>query len=228
MTGHLLFNSLYNIPSPNSRPYPRKREIEHRKMKIPSRRKLAAIALIVAGIVAVGVPFFLMHSASPQGTSPSPTTTSGNNNGGSSSSTTSNLHGGTPGSTTCTQDCSTTGSGSDSNSGSGSGSGGSGGNSCSDSKSHGSGSGDESSDVKAGGKDNDNGKQNGNAFRVLKNQLDTTIALAKSMGVHNSAFHQQHDTKTDNHTIHDPEGAAHDSDNDDQPCTSTADANEQD
>ena len=185
-------------------------------MKIPSRRKLGAIALIVAGIVAVGVPFFLLHSASPQGTSPSPTTTSGNNNGGSSSSTASNLHGGNPGSSTCTQDCSTTGSGSNTNSGSG----GSGSNSCSDNKSKHSGSGDESSDVKAAG--------NGNAYGMLKNQLDTTVALVKSMGVHDSAFHQHHDTKTDNHTVHDPEGVGHDSDNDDQHCTSTADSSEQD
>src|SRR5690349_21935091 len=47
-------------------------------MIIPSRRKLGAAALIIAGIGAFLVPF-LLHSPSTQGTSPTPTTP---NNGG--------------------------------------------------------------------------------------------------------------------------------------------------
>jgi len=50
-------------------------------MNIPSRRRLGAAALIVAGISAFLVPF-LLHSPSIQGTSPSPTTTTGGDNGG--------------------------------------------------------------------------------------------------------------------------------------------------
>src|ERR1700745_2400684 len=41
-------------------------------MKIPSRRKLGAAALIIAGLVAVAVPFMLLHGTTPQGTSPNP------------------------------------------------------------------------------------------------------------------------------------------------------------
>jgi len=47
-------------------------------MIIPSKRKLGAAALIIAGIGAFLVPF-LVHSPSTQGTSPAPTTP---NNGG--------------------------------------------------------------------------------------------------------------------------------------------------
>ncbi len=58
--------------------------------------------------------------------------------------------------------------------------------------------------------DKGNGKDNGNAFGVVKNKLDTTLALMKSMGKSNPAFHLHHDTDTDNDkshgskSIHDP------------------------
>ena len=46
--------------------------------------------------------------------------------------------------------------------------------------------------------DKGNGKDNGNAFGVVKNKLDTIVALMKSMGKSNPAFHLHHDTDTDN------------------------------
>src|SRR5439155_25195831 len=55
-------------------------------MNIPSRRRLGAAALIVSGIGAFLVPF-LLHSPSPQGTSPSPPTPGGNGVGGTSPTT---------------------------------------------------------------------------------------------------------------------------------------------
>src|SRR5437899_2272934 len=45
--------------------------------------------------------------------------------------------------------------------------------------------------------DKGNGKDNGNAYGVVKNKLDTTVALMKSMGKSNPAFHLHHDTDTD-------------------------------
>lgn len=207
MVGQHLFNSLYNIPSPKQAPHTQEREIEDRKMNIPSRRKLGAIALILAGIAAVGVPLYLWHSTSPQSTSPNPGTTSGNNNGGSNAGNTN----------------------SNTNTNTNSGSGGSTSNPCSESKSHGShdsDSSDPSTNTKANGKDN--GKHNGNAHGLIAKQMDTTVALVKSMGTHNSAFHQHHDTKTDNDTVHDPQGAGHDSNDHDSSCDSAEESNEQD
>src|SRR5213593_2582979 len=72
-------------------------------MIVPSRRKLGAAALIIAGIGAFLVPF-LLHSPSTQGTSPTPTTP---NNGGKNPTTPSGS--GTPtvspsGSGTCSED----------------------------------------------------------------------------------------------------------------------------
>src|SRR5947199_2917789 len=55
-------------------------------MNIPSRRRLGAAALIVSGIGAFLVPF-LLHSPSPQGTSPSPPTPGGNGGGGTTPTT---------------------------------------------------------------------------------------------------------------------------------------------
>ena len=58
--------------------------------------------------------------------------------------------------------------------------------------------------------DKGNGKDNGNAYGVVKNKLDTTVALMKSMGKSNPAFHLHHDTDTGNgkahgsKSIHDP------------------------
>ena len=66
-----MYNSLNNI----ARPVRTVRNIGRKEdnMMIPSRRKLGAAALIIAGIGAFLVPF-LLHSPSPQGTS--------SNNGG--------------------------------------------------------------------------------------------------------------------------------------------------
>jgi len=50
--------------------------------------------------------------------------------------------------------------------------------------------------------DKGNGKDNGNAYGVVKNKLDTTVALMKSMGKSNPAFHLHHDTDTDNDKAH--------------------------
>ena len=50
--------------------------------------------------------------------------------------------------------------------------------------------------------DKGNGKDNGNAFGVVKNKLDATVALMKSMGKSNPAFHLHHDTDTDNDKAH--------------------------
>ena len=178
-------------------------------MNIPSRRRLGAIALILAGIAAVGVPLYLWHSASPQGTSPNPGTTSGNNNGGSTAGTTN------PNTNT--------------NTNSNSGSGGSTSSTCSESKSnssHDSDSSDPSTQTTPTGKGN--GKHNGNAYGLIAKQMDTTVALVKSMGTHNSAFHQHHDTKTDNDTVHDHQGASHDSSDHDSSCASAEESNEQD
>jgi len=77
----------------------------------------------------------------------------------------------------------TTPSGSSDNSGSGS--------SCGEAKSH-----------DPNPHDKGNGKDNGNAFGVVKNKLDTTVALMKSMGKSNPAFHLHHDTDTDNDKAH--------------------------
>ena len=178
-------------------------------MNIPSRRRLGAIALILAGIAAVGVPLYLWHSASPQGTSPNPGTTGGNNNGGSTAGTTN------PNTNTDTN--------------SNSGSGGSTSSTCSESKSnssHDSDSSDPSTQTSTAGKDN--GKHNGNAYGLIAKQMDTTVALVKSMGTHNSAFHQHHDTKTDNDTVHDHQGPGHDSSDHDSSCASVEESNEQD
>lgn len=183
-------------------------------MNIPSRRRLGAIALIIAGIAAVGVPLYLWHSTSPQGTSPNPGTTSGNNNSGSNA-----------GNTNPNTNTNSNGNGGSTNSGSG----GSTSNSCSESKSNGShdsDSSDPSTQTSTGGKDN--GKHNGNAYGLIAKQMDTTVALVKSMGTHNSAFHQHHETKTDNDTVHDPQGAGHDASDHDSSCASAEESNEQD
>ncbi|HVH15661.1 MAG TPA: hypothetical protein VNA15_08095 [Candidatus Angelobacter sp.] len=128
-------------------------------MMIPSRRKLGAAALIIAGIGAFMVPF-LLHSPSTQGTS--------SNNGGTNPNNGS--HTTTPAPTTRTP---TTPTGR-----------------C---------SADKAKDPSPA--DNGEGKHNGNAWGVLKNQMDTTVAAVKAMGTHNAAFQLHHDTKTDNDTV---------------------------
>jgi len=159
-------------------------------MIIPSRRKLGAAALIIAGIGAFLVPF-LLHSPSTQGTSPTPTTP---DNGGKNP---------------------TTPSGSGSPTVSPSGSGGSTGT-CSE---------DKAKDPSPA--DNGEGKHKGNAYGVLAKQLDTTVALVKAMGTHNAAFHSQHDTKTDNDTVHAHQHASSESSNDhDSSCAEKEETNE--
>ena len=182
-------------------------------MNIPSRRKLGAIALILAGIAAVGVPLYVWHGATPQSTSPSPTTTSGNNNNGNGNTAGTNPNTNNHGQNTNTGD-------------NDDGSGGSGSNSCSEHKSHDSESNAHTTHTRANGRDND--QHNGNAFGQLAKQMDKTVALVKSMGSHNSAFHLHHDTNTDNDTVHDPQGAGHDSSDHDSSCASAEESNEQD
>jgi hypothetical protein len=75
----LVFNSLNNIPGREMTP-PKQRDRKTR-MILPSRRRIGAVALIVAGIGAFLVPF-LLHSPSSQGTSPTPPTPGGNGGGG--------------------------------------------------------------------------------------------------------------------------------------------------
>ena len=178
-------------------------------MNIPSRRRLGAIALILAGIAAVGVPLYLWHSTSAQGTSPNPGTTSGNNNGGSTAGNTN------PNTNTNKNDKhQNSNPGGPDNT-----------NSCTESK-HASHDSDPSGKTSTTGKDN--GKHNGNAYGLIAKQMDTTVAFVKSLGTHNSAFHQHHDTKTDNDTVQDPQGAGHDSNDHDSSCSSAEESNEQD
>jgi hypothetical protein len=154
-------------------------------MMIPSRRKLGAAALIIAGIGAFMVPF-LLHSPTTQGTS-------NNNNNGS--------HTTTPNPTTPTPTTPTSpGTNNNDNNGGGTTTG-----TCSDENSDANqdASGDLSVSHNAkdsGTSDSSEGAQ-GHAYGLVKHQLDTTVALVKSMGIHNGAFHAHHDTKTDNDTV---------------------------
>ena len=62
-----------------------------------------------------------------------------------------------------------------------------------------------------------NSKDNANAFGLVKNKLDTTVALMKSMGKSNPAFHLHHDTDTDNDKAHGSK-STHDPGNHDSSC----------
>ena len=254
---------------------------------IPSRRKLGAVALIIAGMSAFLVPF-LLHSPSTQGTSPS---TSGNGNGTHAKDYTSSIIACSPstvpsgGASTCTAtvpdsttasniptgtvsfrssnpevgtvaaSCTLSGgkctadfrgiaagtatvtgtyggdSGHNGSSGSSNvviatqssgnnnrgGSGGSTGNTgtCSE---------DKAKDPNPA--DNGEGKHKGNAWGVLKNQMDTTVALVKAMGTHNAAFHSHHDTKTDNDTVHTEHGSSENSNDHDSSCAEKEETND--
>ncbi len=128
-------------------------------MILPSRRRLGAVALIVAGLGAFLVPF-LLHSPSPQGTSPTPT--------GAKDNTSSSI-------------------------------------ACSPSNGNGNGGGNGNCGEAISpdpGHDKGNGKDNGNAYGLIKNKMDTTVALMKAMGKSNPAFHLHHDTDTDNDEAH--------------------------
>ena len=170
---------------------------------IPSRRKLGAAALIIAGIGAFLVPF-LVHSPSTQGTS--------SNNNGSHTTTT------TPNPTTSPAG---TNSGRNNNSG---GSGGTSNNSGGNTGNTGTCSEDKAKDPSPA--DNGEGKHKGNAWGVLKNQMDTTVALVKAMGTHNAAFHSHHDTKTDNHTVHAHHASSEGSNDHDSSCAEKEETND--
>ena len=161
-------------------------------MNLPSRRRLGAAALIVAGIGAFLVPF-LLHSPSSQGTSPTTGGNDNNNNGG--------------------QTTKTGGTGDNGGSSGGNGNGGGSGN-CTEDKSH---------DAKS-----HDPNPHGNAYGVLKNKLDTTVALVKAMGVHTPAFHLHHDTNTDNDNNHGNHGVSHDRDDHDSSCASGEEEHDQD
>ena len=159
-------------------------------MMIPSRRKLGAAALIIAGIGAFLVPF-LLHSPSTQGTS--------SNNGGTNPNNGSHTTTPTPTNPTPTTTNPTGSTGT-----------------CSE---------DKAKDPSPA--DNGEGNHKGNAFGVLKNQMDTTVALVKAMGTHNAAFHSQHDTKTDNDTVNAHQNASSESSNDhDSSCAEKEETND--
>ncbi len=193
-------------------------------MMIPSRRKLGAAALIIAGIGAFLVPF-LLHSPTTQGTS-------SNNNGGGTNPN-SGSHTTTPTTTTPSTTTTTTGTtGNDKSSGdSDEGSGSTG--TCADENSSHSDVSDQAnsashSSVSHDSKDtSDSSKANhGHAYGLLKNQLDTTVALVKSMGIHNSAFHSHHDTKTDNDTVHTEQASSESSNDHDSSCAEKEETND--
>ncbi len=255
-------------------------------MMIPSRRKLGAAALIIAGIGAFMVPF-LLHSPTTQGTSGnnnsngtrpkdytsssiacSPntiatgskstctarvpdTTTATNTPTGTVSFSSSNPGVGTVAASctlsagSCTADFSgvatgtatVTGAyGGDSSHNGSSGStsviiatttGDSGGNGGGNNGSGGSGgmcSEDKAKDPSPS--DNGEGQHKGNAWGVLKNQMDTTVAAVKAMGVHNSAFHLHHDTKTDNDTVKVHNASSESSNDHDSSCAEKEETND--
>jgi hypothetical protein len=183
-------------------------------MILSGKRKLGIAALVVAGLVAVAVPFVFLHGTSPQGSNPNPPTTSGNNgnNGSKASPGSGNNGGGSGNSNTGSSGGSTSDSSGSSSGNSGGSSGGSGSSwSCNETKTH-----DHDSDPQTNG----NGEHNGNAYGVLKNKLDTTVALVKAMGTHDPAYHLHHDTDTDNDTIHGPHNISHDTADHDSSCAS--------
>lgn len=176
-------------------------------MNLPSRKKLGIATLIVAGLIAVAVPLMFLHGTSPQGASPNPTTTPGNGNSGSKAS--SGSGGGTGGN-----------NGGSSGGTSDSGGGGGGKGTCSETKTHG-----PSNDSDPATKSHDD---NGNAYGLIKNRLGTTVALVKSMGTHDSAFHLHHDTDTDNDAVHAHHNTLHDPTDHDSSCASGEEDHEQD
>jgi hypothetical protein len=187
-------------------------------MMIPSRRKLGAAALIIAGISAFMVPF-LLHSPSTQGTS--------SNNGGTNPNNGS--HTTTPTTTTPTPTTTNPGTKDD-----GKKNGGPEGTpdtgACSDENASHSEATDSSTDlsVSHNAKDaSDRLKTNhGHAYGLLKNQLDSTVALVKSMGTHNAAFHSHHDTKTDNNTVHTEQASSESSNDHDSSCAEKEETND--
>jgi hypothetical protein len=178
-------------------------------MIIPSRRKLGAAALIIAGIGAFLVPF-LLHSPTTQGTS------NNNNNGSHTTTTTTNPT--NPTTTTTTNPTTPSTTGDNGNTGT-----------CADENSSHSDT-DSTNDlsVSHNAKDaSDSSKTNpGHAYGLLKNQLDTTVSLVKSMGTHNSAFHSHHDTKTDNDTVKVHNASSASSNDHDSSCAEKEETND--
>ncbi|HYY92806.1 MAG TPA: hypothetical protein VE955_12530 [Candidatus Dormibacteraeota bacterium] len=168
-------------------------------MKLPSRRVLGATALIVAGIAAFMVPYLLRSPTSGQGTSPtSPGGNNNNNNGGGTTTTTT-----------------TSGNGGGSNNGNGNGNGkGGGSGNCAE---------NQSQDPKT-----HDPNPHGNAWGVIKNKLDTTVATVKAMGTHDPAFHLHHDTDTDNAASQATHGHSHNSGDPDSSCAAAEEAHDKD
>jgi hypothetical protein len=181
-------------------------------MMIPSRRKLGAVALIAAGIGAFLVPF-LLHSPTTQGTS--------SNNGGTNPNSGGHV---TPPTTTTPTPTTPTNSGA-----------------CSDENSD---HNEDVSDQANGANTNDNNElsvshnakdsaashnsngNHGNAYGLMKNQLDKTVALVKTMGTHNGAFHSHHDTKTDNDMVHTHNASSESSNDHDSSCAEKEETND--
>lgn len=209
-----MYNLLNNIQRPETPA--KQREIEEPKMNLPGKKKLGIATLIVAGLIAVAVPLMFLHGTSPQGTSPNPTTTTGNN-GNSGSKASSGSSGGTSGSNTGNNGGSGGSNGGTSDSGGGSGET----SACNETKTH-----DPPADSDPATKSHDG--NNGNAYGLIKNRLDTTVALVKSMGTHDSAYHLHHDTDTDNDTVHAHHNALHDPTDHDSSCASGEEDHEQD
>jgi hypothetical protein len=174
-------------------------------MMIPSRRKLGAVALIAAGIGAFLVPF-LLHSPTTQGTS--------SNNGGTNPNSGGHV---TPPTTTTPTPTTSTNSGA-----------------CSDENSdHNEDVSDQanndlsvSHDAKGSAASHNSNGNHGNAYGLMKNQLDKTVALVKTMGTHNGAFHSHHDTKTDNDTVHTHHASSESSNDHDSSCAEKEETND--
>jgi hypothetical protein len=159
-------------------------------------RRKLGAAALIAAGIGAFLVPFLLHSPTTQGTS-----NNNNNNNGSHTTTTTTTPSPTPG---------TNGGG---NSGSGGGTGSTG--TCSE---------DQAKDPSP--TDNGNGQHKGNAYGVLANQLDKTVALVKAMGTHNTAFHAHHDTKTDNDTVHGHKGGSEDLNDHDSACAEKEETND--
>jgi hypothetical protein len=191
---------------------------------IPSRRKLGSAALIIAGIGAFMVPF-LLHSPTTQGTS------NNNNNGGTNPNNGS--HTTTPTTTTPSTTTTTTGTTGDDKGSGGSDEGSGSTGTCADENSSHSDVSDQTNaardtSVSHNTKDTSDSSKtsHGHAYGLLKNQMETTVALVKSMGTHNAAFHLHHDTKTDNKTVHTEQASSETSNDHDSSCAEKEETND--
>lgn len=68
----------------------------------------------------------------------------------------------------------------------------------------------------------------GNAWGVIKNKLDTTVAAVKAMGTHDPAFQLHHDTDTDNAASQAAQGHSHSSGDPDSSCAAGEEAHDKD